>query len=293
MRIPLSMGKVYGLAICTECGNTFEKSKYNQLCCSKKCAHIRAKRVMLEKFHSLPKYYKKCKYCGKLIVKKGHHTWCSVECRLKDTRENKNKKCVNCNKEFIAISTNTKLCSDTCRLEWKKKNDKKYTLANRNRRRETHKNWRDKNFEWMKYKRAEWNKNNQEFIRKRSKERWQKVKATPKLAIDARMSNLIYKALKENKNGKSWKQFVSYTVDDLEKHLESLFIEGMTWEKFLHGEIHIDHKLPRCIFNYKNIEDPLHDEEFQKCWSLDNLQPLWKEDNLRKSSKILGVNENG
>ena len=28
------------------------------------------------------------------------------------------------------------------------------------------------------------------------------------------------------------------------------------------------------------------DEEFIKCWSLENLQPLWGEENIRKSNSI-------
>jgi hypothetical protein len=28
------------------------------------------------------------------------------------------------------------------------------------------------------------------------------------------------------------------------------------------------------------------DSEFMKCWSLENLQPMWGEENIRKSNKI-------
>jgi hypothetical protein len=35
-----------------------------------------------------------------------------------------------------------------------------------------------------------------------------------------------------------------------------------------------------------NIKEPT-DKEFQECWSLKNLQPLWGEDNLSKGSKYL------
>jgi hypothetical protein len=29
------------------------------------------------------------------------------------------------------------------------------------------------------------------------------------------------------------------------------------------------------------------DEEFMKCWDLENLQPMWGDENIRKSNKIL------
>jgi hypothetical protein len=79
------------------------------------------------------------------------------------------------------------------------------------------------------------------------------------------------------KNGKGTFSFVPYTIDDLMKHLEFKFKPGMTWSNY--GKWHIDHKKADCWFNYKSVED----EEFQKCWALDNLQPLWAEENLKKN----------
>ncbi len=38
----------------------------------------------------------------------------------------------------------------------------------------------------------------------------------------------------------------------------------------------------------KNMIKKLIDiKEFQECWSLKNLQPLWAEDNLRKGGRVL------
>ena len=62
--------------------------------------------------------------------------------------------------------------------------------------------------------------------------------------------------------------FLLYTIDELIKHLEDKFTDGMTWENY--GKWHIDHIIPDCSFEYTSIQD----EEFQKCWSLKNLQPL-------------------
>jgi hypothetical protein len=51
----------------------------------------------------------------------------------------------------------------------------------------------------------------------------------------------------------------------------------MTWERFLLGEIHIDHIRPISSFN-------LFDEaELKKAFHYTNCQPLWAKDNLRKS----------
>lgn len=78
------------------------------------------------------------------------------------------------------------------------------------------------------------------------------------------------------KSGNSCFECLGYSIDELISHLESKFQPGMTWENY--GEWHIDHVIPDSWFNYREYGD----EDFIKCWSLDNLQPLWAEDNLRK-----------
>ena len=84
-----------------------------------------------------------------------------------------------------------------------------------------------------------------------------------------------------NKGKKSIATYLPYTVDELIIHLEKQFTEGMTWDNY--GEWHLDHKIPDSSFNYSSVED----DEFKKCWALENLQPLWELDNLIKGKKII------
>jgi len=74
---------------------------------------------------------------------------------------------------------------------------------------------------------------------------------------------------------------VGYTVQELKSHLENLFQPGMSWENY--GKWEIDHIIPKCFFKFKTTKDV----EFKYCWSLNNLQPLWKKDNRSKYTKIL------
>jgi hypothetical protein len=60
-------------------------------------------------------------------------------------------------------------------------------------------------------------------------------------------------------------------------HIESQFEEGMNW--FNHGKWHIDHKVPLDIGETV--------DEIIKLNHYTNLQPLWADENLTKSSKIL------
>ena len=102
----------------------------------------------------------------------------------------------------------------------------------------------------------------------------------PKCALSHRISSGMWRSLNGSKNGHHWETLVSYTLEDLMTHLEKLFKPGMTFKN--RGAWHIDHKIPVSAFNFTKPEDT----DFKKCWALSNLQPLWAEENLKKSSKI-------
>lgn len=73
-------------------------------------------------------------------------------------------------------------------------------------------------------------------------------------------------------------QDLGYTPSDLVKHLESLWQEGMSWSNY--GEWHIDHIKPIAAFVREGVTDPAVVN------ALDNLQPLWAEDNFKKSASF-------
>ena len=54
----------------------------------------------------------------------------------------------------------------------------------------------------------------------------------------------------------------------------------MNWDNY--GEWHIDHIKPISSFIFESSED----EEFKRCWSLDNLQPMWGIENIKKGNKF-------
>ncbi|MCK5127698.1 MAG: hypothetical protein KAR42_15680 [candidate division Zixibacteria bacterium] len=72
-------------------------------------------------------------------------------------------------------------------------------------------------------------------------------------------------------------KILGYSASDLRKHIESKFKPGMGWRN--RSDWHIDHKKPIAIFLKEGITDPAIIN------ALDNLQPLWAIDNLRKGSK--------
>lgn len=100
--------------------------------------------------------------------------------------------------------------------------------------------------------------------------------------LHTKISRYINISLKGNKDWKSWTTYVDYSVEDLKNHIIFLFADGMTWESYLNGDIVIDHVIPKDMFEYDSPEAP----QFKVCWGLNNLQPLWKEDNDKKSDYL-------
>jgi hypothetical protein len=164
------------------------------------------------------------------------------------------------------------------------------------------KKWRDNNKEKLSKKHKLWYENNKnkwnDYIKKYREKNIDKIRQIkrdyernrksrdPLYKLISNFRTAIYTVLKESNVDKYGHYFdiLGYTPEELINHLEKQFTEGMTWEKY--GEFHIDHKLPISSFNIKEIGD----EEFMKCWCLDNLQPMWGEENIRKSNKILEDN---
>lgn len=104
--------------------------------------------------------------------------------------------------------------------------------------------------------------------------------ATARGRLEIRMKTAIGKALRGRKGGRRWERLVGYTLDQLMARLESMFVDGMSWENI--GLWHVDHIRPKSSFSYQ-AEDS---QEFRNCWALVNLQPLWAEDNLRKGATM-------
>lgn len=71
---------------------------------------------------------------------------------------------------------------------------------------------------------------------------------------------------------------LNYTRDELVKHMESLFKEGMCWEN--HGEWHIDHIIPVSYFVKQGVTDP------NIVNALSNLRPLWASENKKKGKRM-------
>lgn len=122
----------------------------------------------------------------------------------------------------------------------------------------------------------------------------EKYKFEVNFKLKLRISNSINKALKKqesSKNNQSILEFLPYSIQELKEHLENQFEPWMNWEN--HGLYNketwddnnqntwtwqIDHIIPQSNLPFTTMED----ENFKKCWSLDNLRPLASKINLEE-----------
>ena len=83
--------------------------------------------------------------------------------------------------------------------------------------------------------------------------------------------------------GGSTFEHLPYTPVELKEHIESQFDSHMTWDNY--GTYwQIDHIIPQAALIYDSLNHP----NFQKCWALENLQPLESKANATKGSLYAG-----
>ena len=93
------------------------------------------------------------------------------------------------------------------------------------------------------------------------------------------MRKAVHGSLSGLKRGRSWATLTGYSLADLRSHIEALFVPGMMWTNY--GTWHVDHIRPLSSFRISGPDCP----QFREAWALDNLQPLWAIDNIRKGAK--------
>ena len=145
---------------------------------------------------------------------------------------------------------------------------------------------RKKNDKWLvenKDKRKEYQKNyykeNKSKYRKRAREWQSENRKTEKGRILNTMRVRLNRVTKGLEGIESTKSLIGCTFEEFKEHIESQFQPGMSWENYGLFGWHIDHIKPVSLFN---MEDS---EERKECFHYSNLQPLWAEQNLKKSNK--------
>ena len=121
--------------------------------------------------------------------------------------------------------------------------------------------------------------NKEEIIERSKRYLYKRIENDIGFKILQRCRTRLYKAVKGYEKSARTQELIGCSVEYLLKHLESQFKEGMTWENY--GDWHIDHIIPCASFDFTKAN------EQRKCFHYTNLQPLWADENYRKSDKLI------
>ena len=157
-----------------------------------------------------------------------------------------------------------------------KKNE--YYYDNHKKCREQQNDYRLNNIERERLRCSEWIRNNRDHINKYKKQIRDNDPIVKIKDNVRRRMNHFFKSNDVQKNNKTF-DIVGCSPQSLREHLESQFVEGMTWDNYGKGGWHIDHIIP--------LSSADGEERIYELCHYSNLQPLWEEENLSKGSKIL------
>ena len=135
--------------------------------------------------------------------------------------------------------------------------------------------WLNPRLSWTEKYRIQYRLDRQFQIKERLRRQFKKAEKRDGIA------EKIRGAIRRGGESRTTSRLLGFTVGELCEHLEKQFTKGMTWDRFMAGEIHIDHIVPQAHFDLQD------DEEWRQCWSLSNLRPCWARENLRKSAQRL------
>jgi hypothetical protein len=162
-----------------------------------------------------------------------------------------------------------------------KEKGKAYCKNNKQSIKEKHKLWRERNKEKLFLQNKLWRLNNKDKLKEYRKEYTKERRKILKNKLIENCRSRIYWALRGKNISKDSKTITLLGCSEnfLKTHLESKFQPGMAWENYGQFGWHIDHIIPLSSAKTK--------EEIYKLCHYTNLQPLWWQDNIEKSNKIL------
>lgn len=160
----------------------------------------------------------------------------------------------------------------------KKANRRRYYLENIEKEKATSLKRYYENREKCRLSHRKWMKKNSD---QQNEYRRDRYKNDPEYKLRMILRSRHTKALKRNIKNSSVKNLLGCTVPELKRHIEGQFKEGMSWDNWSYFGWHIDHIIPICSFN---LSDP---KQVKRAFHYTNLQPLWREQNMTKSHKII------
>ena len=217
-----------------------------------------------------------------------------------------NPKCKNCEKAYKKAYREKNKARLAAEEKQRYEDNRESVLAQRLE-------FRNKNRELLRERDREWKEKNPEKVKASRKKHYEKVKDTDEYKIMSIEARIKYKTKRKerhlermrtdpqyklgdilrksvNKYLKGYKsdhtiELLGCSIAEFQEHLESQFIEGMSWENYGVYRVdeerrwHCDHILPCTSFD---LTDP---EQQKECFHYTNFQPLWGDLNISKGNK--------
>ncbi len=268
---------------CVICGvgiNNKNKKYCGSLACGNKAQEIRSR-----KYHVI--LY--CKICG-VILPSGHRKYCkSILCiKEKNKKQYERNKGINLYDLYDHGKYNR--CGK-CRLL------RPVGMFNKDKKTFTGLNWQCnkcrqeyESRKGRKLKSEYWLNNRKYILVNRRKREQERLKTDPVFKMKSRMRILLHRVIKKCggdtkiKDGRRSEEIFGWTIEEFVIRIESLWQPGMTWNNYGMGDNtwQIDHIKPVAAFDKRDMID-FDSDGFKECWALDNLQPLWSDENLQKN----------
>jgi hypothetical protein len=103
----------------------------------------------------------------------------------------------------------------------------------------------------------------------------------PGFKLSCRLRWFLRHALKGNKKTNPALELLGCSIDDFKIYLESNFEPGMSWENYGQKGWHIDHIIPRSLFDLTKVDHQ------KRCFHFSNMQPLWRVENRNKGARTV------
>jgi hypothetical protein len=121
-----------------------------------------------------------------------------------------------------------------------------------------------------------------------------KAKFDPVFRIHKNIRRGVIRCLRDRPKRNSSLEYTGLDLHGLCQHLESLFLDGMSWKNYGnpngdHTDCwHIDHIRPLSSFDFTSCGSQAElERKLKQAWHYTNLQPMWGLDNIRKGGSPL------
>lgn len=182
----------------------------------------------------------------------------------------------------------------TSSKQWKKthkEETKSYTQLyrndNREQTRQTKNAWRTENREHVIAMDKQWRMTNLDHFHQLQHDSHVRRHDDVQYRLRGNLRKRLSGAVKGRRKAASAVRDLGCSIEELRKYLEARFyphpVTGipMTWANYTQNGWHIDHVFPLSKFDLTDRE------QCQRACHYTNLQPMWAEENIRKSDKVL------